>query len=49
VDEEAALGSVGAEVRELLDRVQQLEEARVPCEPLPESLQRIMEDLDCQI
>jgi hypothetical protein len=29
--------------------VQQLEGAGVPYEPLPESLQRIMEDLDYQI
>lgn len=44
-----ALASVAAEVRKLRDRVQQLEGAGVPHEPLPESLQRIMEDLDYQI
>jgi hypothetical protein len=43
-----ALASVAAEVRKLRDRVQQLEGAGVPYEPLPESLQRIM-DLDYQI
>jgi hypothetical protein len=36
-------------LRKLRDRVQQLERAGVPYEPLPESLQRIMEDLDYQI
>jgi len=44
-----ALASVAAEVNKLRARVQQLEGAGVPCEPLPESLQRIMEDLDYQI
>ncbi len=44
-----ALASVAAEVRKLRDRVPQLEGAGVPYEPLPESLQRIMEDLDYQI
>jgi len=44
-----ALASVAAEVRKLRERVQQLEGAGVPYEPLPESLQRIMEDLDYQI
>jgi len=44
-----ALASVAAEVNKLRARVQQLEGAGVPSEPLPESLQRIMEDLDYQI
>jgi hypothetical protein len=44
-----ALASVAAEVHKLRDRVQQLEGAEVPYEPLPELLQRIMEDLDYQI
>jgi hypothetical protein len=44
-----ALPSVAAEVRKLRDRVQQLEGGGVPYERLPESLQRIMEDLDYQI
>jgi serine O-acetyltransferase len=44
-----ALASVAAEVHKLRERVQQLEGAGVPYEPLPESLQRIMEDLDYQI
>jgi serine O-acetyltransferase len=44
-----ALASVAAEVNKLRTRVQQLEGAGVPLEPLPESLQRIMEDLDYQI
>jgi len=44
-----ALASVANEVHRLRERVQQLEGAGVPCEPLPESLQRIMEDLDYQI
>lgn len=44
-----ALASVANEVHKLRERVQQLEGAGVPCEPLPESLQRIMEDLDYQI
>ena len=44
-----ALASVANEVQRLRERVQQLEGAGVPCEPLPESLQRIMEDLDYQI
>ena len=44
-----ALASVANEVHKLRDRVQQLEGAGVPYEPLPESLQRIMEDLDYQI
>jgi hypothetical protein len=40
---------VAAEVRKLRDRMQQLEGAGVPYEPLPESPQRIVEDLDDQI
>ena len=36
-------------VHKLRERVQQLEGAGVPYEPLPASLQRIMEDLDYQI
>lgn len=44
-----ALASVASEVHKLRERVQQLEGAGVPYEPLPESLQRIMEDLDYQI
>src|SRR5215470_5648541 len=44
-----ALASVAAEVNKLRGRVQQLEGAGVASEPLPESLQRIMEDLDYQI
>jgi hypothetical protein len=41
-----ALASVANEVHKVRERVQQLEGAGVPYEPLPESLQRIMEDLD---
>lgn len=44
-----AFASVANEVHKLRERVQQLEGARVPYEPLPESLQRIMEDRDYQI
>jgi len=44
-----ALASVAAEVNRLRERVQELEGSGVPYEPLPESLQRIMEDLDYQI
>jgi len=44
-----ALASVASEVHKLRERVQQLEGAGVPYQPLPESLQRIMEDLDYQI
>jgi serine O-acetyltransferase len=44
-----ALASVASEVHKLRERVQQLEGAGLPYEPLPESLQRIMEDLDYQI
>lgn len=45
----AAPNSVANEVHKLRERAQQLEGAGVPYEPLPESLQRIMEDLDYQI
>jgi hypothetical protein len=45
----AAPNSVANEVHKLRERAQQLEGAGVPNEPLPESLQRIMEDLDYQI
>jgi CubicO group peptidase (beta-lactamase class C family) len=41
-----ALASVANEVHKVREHVQQLESAGVPYEPLPESLQRIMEDLD---
>jgi len=44
-----ALAHVATEVNKLRERVQQLEGTGVPHEPLPESLQRIMEDLDYQI
>ncbi len=44
-----ALASVVTEVNKLRDRVQQLEGSGVKGEPLSESLQRIMEDLDYQI
>jgi hypothetical protein len=47
-----ALASVANEVHKLRERVQQLEGAGVPYEPLPESLQRVMEvmeDLDYEI
>ncbi len=44
-----ALASVVAEVNKLRERVQQLEGAEAKGEPLSESLQRIMEDVDYQI
>jgi len=44
-----ALASVMSEVNKLRERVQQLEGSGVKGEPLPESLQRIMEDVDYQI
>ncbi len=44
-----ALASVVTEVNKLRERVQQLEGSGVKGEPLSESLQRIMEDLDYQI
>ncbi len=44
-----ALASVMTEVNKLRERVQQLEGSDAPGGPLPESLQRIMEDIDYQI
>jgi len=44
-----ALASVAAEVNKLRERVNQLEGSESMSEPVPESLQRIMEDLDYQI
>jgi serine O-acetyltransferase len=44
-----ALASVMAEVNKLRERVQQLEGSAAIHEPLSESLQRIMEDIDYQI
>ena len=44
-----ALASVASEVNKLRDRVQQLEGSASKSEPLPESMQRIMDDLDYQI
>lgn len=44
-----ALASVMTEVNNLRARVQQLEGSEHPAEPLPASLQRIMEDVDYQI
>ena len=44
-----ALAAVAAEVNKLRDRVQKLEGAEVPSEPLSASMQRIMEDIDYQI
>ena len=44
-----ALASVATEVSKLRERVQQLEGAEAKGEPLSESLQRIMEDVDYQI
>jgi serine O-acetyltransferase len=44
-----ALASVVTEVNKLRERVQQLEGSGLKGEPLSESLQRIMEDLDYQI
>ena len=44
-----ALASVVTEVNKLRERVQQLEGSGVNGEPLSESLQRIMEDMDYQI
>jgi serine O-acetyltransferase len=44
-----ALASVANEVNKLRERVQQLEGSEPKGEPLSESLQRIMEDLDYQI
>ncbi|MGZ4815152.1 MAG: serine O-acetyltransferase [Terriglobales bacterium] len=44
-----ALASVATEVNNLRERVQQLEGHEGKAEPIPESLQRIMEDIDYQI
>jgi len=44
-----ALASVVTEVNKLRERVQQLEGSEAKAEPLSESLQRIMEDVDYQI
>src|SRR6202140_2027501 len=44
-----ALAAVATEVNKLRERVQQLEGSGRKGEPLPESLQRIMEDVDYQI
>jgi serine O-acetyltransferase len=44
-----ALASVATEVNHLRERVQQLEGHEGKGEPIPESLQRIMEDIDYQI
>jgi len=44
-----ALAAVATEVNKLRERVQQLEGSEMKAEPLSESLQRIMEDIDYQI
>jgi serine O-acetyltransferase len=44
-----ALASVATEVNNLRERVQQLEGSGAKSEPLSESMQRIMEDIDYQI
>jgi serine O-acetyltransferase len=44
-----ALASVATEVNKLRERVRRLEGAEQTQEPVPESLQRLMEDLDYQI
>ncbi len=44
-----ALASVANEVNKLRERVQRLEGAEDMTEPVPESLQRLMDDLDYQI
>ena len=44
-----ALASVASEVNKLRERVQRLEGAEEMTEPVPESLQRLMDDLDYQI
>lgn len=44
-----ALASVASEVNKLRERVQRLEGAEHGAEPVPESLQRLMDDLDYQI
>jgi hypothetical protein len=40
---------VASEVNKLRERVQRLEGAEEMTEPVPESLQRLMDDLDYQI
>lgn len=44
-----ALASVASEVNKLRERVQRLEDTEHTTEPVPESLQRVMDDLDYQI
>ncbi len=44
-----ALAAVAAEMNKLRERIQKLEGAEVPSEPLSASMQRIMEDVDYQI
>jgi serine O-acetyltransferase len=44
-----ALASVASEVNKLRERIQRLEGAEHSGEPIPESLQRLMDDLDYQI
>lgn len=44
-----ALAAVATEVNRLRERVQRLEGAEIPSEPLSASLQRIIEDIDYQI
>jgi serine O-acetyltransferase len=44
-----ALASVASEVNKLRERVQRLEGTEHTTEPVPESLQRVMDDLDYQI
>ena len=44
-----ALASVASEVNKLRERVQRLEGTEPTTEPVPESLQRVMDDLDYQI
>ncbi len=44
-----ALASVASEVNKLRERVQRLEGTEHSTEPVPESLQRVMDDLDYQI
>jgi serine O-acetyltransferase len=44
-----ALAAVATEVNKLRERVQQLEGSEMTAEPLSESMQRIMEDIDYQI
>jgi len=44
-----ALASVASEVNKLRERIQRLEGAEATSEPVPASLQRLMDDLDYQI